>query len=59
MDQAAADAIETKLLIVLVKRLGGSVTIPVSEVNATGSSLLTMEVDHAKGAFTFSVHSRS
>lgn len=33
-----------QMLIVFVKRAGGSVTIPVAEVDDTGGDVLTMEV---------------
>lgn len=47
-DAAAFDLIKGQLLIVLVKRLGGNVVLPVSEVDDTGSDLLTMEIDENK-----------
>lgn len=35
---------QEQLLIVFVKRLGGSVTVPVAEVDDTGGDVLMMEV---------------
>jgi hypothetical protein len=41
-----------QLLIVLLNRLGGEQIIPVAEVDATGSWLLSMTYDD-RGTFTF------
>lgn len=40
-------------LIVLVKRAGGSVTVPCSELDDTGGHVLMMEVDPETKEFTF------
>lgn len=41
---AAIRRMNEQLLIVFVKRAGGTVTIPVAEVDDTGSDVLIMEV---------------
>ena len=43
-----------QLLIVLIKRLGGVVDIPIDESNDTGQDILYMESDPVKG-FHFEV----
>jgi len=43
-----------QLLIVLIKRLGGVVDIPIDESNDTGQDMLYMESDPVKG-FHFEV----
>lgn len=53
IDMARADAPEhaevmdnmkDQLLLVLVKRLGGDITIPVSEIDDTGQDLMEMQL---------------
>jgi hypothetical protein len=51
--------LKDQLLIVLVKRLGGSVTLPVAEVDDTGQDLLALEFDGDARAFTFTVSKKS
>ena len=41
---AAINAMKLQLLIVLVNRLGGKVSVPVQEVDATGQFLLGMHM---------------
>jgi hypothetical protein len=41
---AALDRMKGQLLIVLVNRLGGEISIPVSEIDATGGWMLDLEV---------------
>lgn len=48
---ALLDDLKDQLLIVFLKRLGGEVTIPVSEVDDTGSNTLAFSVKD--GAFRF------
>lgn len=48
---AVLDDFKDQLLIVFLKRLGGEVTIPVSEVDDTGGDLLTFSVKD--GNFNF------
>jgi len=42
-----------QLLIVLVNRLGGEISIPVAEIDATGPFTLSFNIDN--GAFNFTV----
>ncbi len=42
---AAIDNMKDQLLLVLIKRLGGDVTIPVSEIDDTGGLLLSMQLE--------------
>lgn len=47
-DPVAAELLEQlrdQLLIVLIRRSGGRVTVPVQEIDATGDLVLSMEVD--------------
>lgn len=41
---AVLDDMKDQLLLVLLQRLGGDVSIPVSEVDATGSLLCSMQL---------------
>lgn len=57
-DTTAAHLIEAmkgQLLIVLVNRLGGEITLPVSEVDATDGFVLGMSVDQVAKTFTLTV----
>lgn len=42
---AVLDDLKDQLLIVFVKRLGGAVSIPVSEIDDTGMDLLSVRID--------------
>lgn len=42
-----------QLLIALVKRAGGKLSIPVAEIDDTGGHMLAMSVDDAGRTFTF------
>lgn len=53
--QQAIEAMKSQLLIVLVKRLGGTVSIPVSEIDDTGKNNLTLRVDLATRTYHFEV----
>lgn len=58
----AREIIETmlpQLVIVLIARLGGEITIPVGEVDATGDRNLSMSVDQDAKTFTFKVERKS
>jgi hypothetical protein len=47
-----------QLLIVLVERLGGDVTIPVAEIDNTGQKMMTMELidqESSKPKFRFKI----
>ncbi len=60
--QEHADVIEAmkgQLLIVLIKKLGGKVTIPVAEIDGTGLDLLAMRLDAMKRAFVFEVQKKA
>jgi len=49
------ESMKDQLLIVLFNRLGGKVSIPVSEIDETGMFNLTMSLDTEKKIFTFEV----
>jgi len=55
---AMLDDLKDQLLIVLIKRLGGKITLPVAEVDDTGQDMLSMSVDPEKG-FYFEVIKKS
>lgn len=57
--QQAIEAMKSQLLIVLINRLGGSVDIPVSEVDGTGKFVLAMKMDQASRAFHFEVQAKA
>ena len=52
------EAMKNQLIIVLINRLGGDVSIPVSEIDATGQFMLMLEPDHAKREFRFIVEKK-
>lgn len=54
---AAIDALKEQLLIVFLKRLGGRVSIPVAEVDDTGSDLFAFNV--VDGVFNFEIRKKS
>lgn len=54
---AMLDDFKDQLLIILVKRLGGKVSIPVAEADDTGKDLLEMAV--VDGVFEFKVIKKS
>lgn len=60
---AVMDEFKLQLLIALVKRQGGTVVIPVSEVDDTGNDLLAMAVDDdpitGQKQFTFTIQKKS
>ena len=53
---ALLDDLKDQLLLVLIRRLGGDVSIPVSEVDDTGGVLLMMSV--TGNTFNFSVRQK-
>lgn len=53
---ALLDDLKDQLLIVLLKRLGGNVSIPVSEVDDTGGNVWLMNVRN--GVFNFEVRKK-
>jgi len=48
----AMNLVRQQLMLVMLDRLGGELTIPVSEVDATGRFTMTMNVDQAAKTFT-------
>jgi hypothetical protein len=53
------DDLKEQLLIVFLKRLGGSIDIPVKEVDDTGGDLFAFSVDPATKEFHFEVRRKS
>lgn len=49
----ALEAMMGQLLIVLVERLGGEVTVPVAEIDGTGDRTLNLRFDQEERTFTF------
>ncbi|QGY05560.1 hypothetical protein MMSR116_29435 [Methylobacterium mesophilicum SR1.6/6] len=54
-DRLLSETIESQLLIALVNRLGGSLTMPVDEVDGTAVFNLLMGADDVARTFTFRV----
>ena len=52
------EAMKNQLIIVLINRLGGDVSIPVSEIDATGQFMLMLKPDHIKREFRFVVEKK-
>jgi hypothetical protein len=52
---AAIEAMKSQLLIVFVRRLGGRIDIPISEVDATGNYALAFSADLENKIFHFEV----
>lgn len=48
---AVLDDLKDQLLIAFVKRMGGTVIMPVEEVDSTGSVVMMMHVDDGKFYF--------
>jgi hypothetical protein len=53
---AILDNFKDQLLLVLIRKLGGNISIPVSEVDDTGGCLLVMSVND--GVFNFEVREK-
>ncbi|WP_267355760.1 MULTISPECIES: hypothetical protein [unclassified Methylobacterium] len=53
--QQRIEAMKSQLLIAFVNRLGGSLTMPVDEVDGTGQFNLLMGTDDVARTFTFRV----
>lgn len=51
----AIDAMLGQLLIVLVNRAGGSIEIPIAEIDGTGRFNLSMQLNEQARSFTFVV----
>lgn len=56
---ALLDDLKDQLLIVFLKRLGGSINIPVKEVDDTGDDLFAFSVDPDKKEFHFELVRKS
>ena len=52
---AVLDDFKDQLLIVLMKRLGGTITIPLAEVDDSSQDLLAFRIDPDTKAFTFTL----
>ena len=55
----AMDDMKDQLIIVLIKKLGGKVMLPVIEVDNTAGDLLYMSLDPTNQMFTFEVRKKS
>jgi len=53
------ELMKDQLLIVLINRLGGKVSIPVAEIDATGQFNLSLMLDQATKVFHFEVGKKS
>ncbi|MBP2494636.1 hypothetical protein ABID82_005239 [Methylobacterium sp. PvP062] len=53
--QEKIEAMKEQLLIAFVNRLGGSLTLPVDEINGTDAFHFVIGADAAAGIFTFRV----
>ena len=58
-ESEALDMMKGQLIVALVKRAGGSLDIPVAEVDNTGQDILYMSVDQEKRVFHFEVRKKS
>lgn len=56
---ALLDDLKDQILIVLLKRLGGTVTLPVAEVDDTGQDLVLFSIDTEAQTFRFEVRRKS
>jgi len=54
----AMEAMKDQLIIVLVNRLGGTVKVPVNEIDDTGQYLMMLQLDQDDRTFTFSVRKK-
>ena len=52
------EAMKNQLIIVLINRLGGDISIPVSDIDGTGQFILMLVPDHAKREFRFIVEKK-
>lgn len=55
----AMDNMKDQLIIILIKKLGGKVMLPVIEVDNTAGDLLYMSLDPTNQMFTFEVRKKS
>jgi hypothetical protein len=56
---ALLDDLKDQLLIVFLKRLGGSIKVPVAEVDDTGGDMLAFSVDPDTRIFHFEARKKS
>lgn len=56
---ALLDDLKDQLLIVFLRRLGGSADVPVAEVDDTGGHLFMLSVDVERGTFHFELRRKS
>lgn len=56
--QQAIEAMKSQLLIVLINRLGGTVDVPVAEVDGTGKFNLAFSLDPDTRIFHFAVQEK-
>lgn len=54
----AIDNLKDQLLLVLIKRLGCDIRVPVHEIDATGGLVLSMSMDQHTREFHFVVSSK-
>jgi hypothetical protein len=52
---AVLDSFKDQLLIVLISRLGGDISVPISEVDGTGAFVLSLALDPDAKVFHFVV----
>jgi len=52
------DDLKDQLLIIFLKRLGGSINIPVGEIDNTGMDLFSFSVDPHTGVFKFRIQQK-
>lgn len=56
---ALMENMRDQLLIVLLNRLGGELTVPISEVDGTGGYTMSLSVDPQARTFTFKTDKKS
>ena len=59
MSSKAMDVMKDQLLLVLFQRLGGDVSIPVSEIDGTGNLFMTMDLSPDLREFRFQVKNKN
>ena len=55
----AEQRLKDQMLIVLLKRLGDHITVPISELDDTGQDILEFEVDQKARHFVFKLRKKS
>lgn len=56
---AVLDDLKDQLLIVLLKRLGGSIDVPVAEVDDTAQDMMSFSLDPETQLFHFEIRKKS